>query len=266
MSEQLPTSSSSVADPAAAPAADGDDSTYDQGRDLKSVLKQPLTIAVALLMMGVVAFVFWLEGGRIYVELSPPEVTYELLPNEGLTEGVPIAMKLNQVSVFKLDDPMDGGGANRAREIQANLEGGIEDLIEEPGRTITIDLESSELPAIIQTRSDGSGRRVLVQLTAGDLMLAGTEDAKWLARIWAERLTDSLKVFMFGEVPNFTQGTEFGSALELMYDQARVDGPVSHGSLNDAYDNLAENQQMALADFPPQPPDPEDALEETATP
>ena len=258
MSEQLP-------DPTPVAAAAGQDASPDdefafaeqaKGRDFKTIMKQPVTIAAILLTIGVIGLIFYLEGGRIYVELPPPEVSYEVLQNEGLTEGLPVAMKLNQVAVFKIDAPMTADGAARAREVQSNLEGAIEDLVEEPGRTITIDLESAELPAIIQTKVDGSGRRVLVQLTEADLVLAETDDAKWLARVWAERVTDALKVFMFGEAPNFTQGSDFGSALTLLYDQAHVEGPVSRGSLDDAFENLPEPQQLALADFPPKPEDP----------
>lgn len=258
MSEQLPASGHELEIETSA-ASEADDFAFAEqakGRDLKTVLKQPVTIAAILLTFCVIGLIFYLEGGRIYAELPPPEVSYEVLKNEGLTEGLPIAMKINQVSIFKIDAPMAAGGAERAREVQAALEGAIEDLVEEPGRTITIDLESAELPAIIQTKVDGSGRRVLVQLTEGDLILNDTEDAKWLARVWAERVTDALKVFMFGEAPTFTQGSEFGDALTLMYDQARVDGPISRGSLDDAYENLPEPQQLALADFPPKPEDP----------
>lgn len=258
MSEQLPTPEPSSTQPAGE-TGEPDDFTFAErakGRDFQTVLKQPVTIAAIFLTLGVIGLIFYLEGGRIYTELPPPEVSYEVLRNEGLTEGLPVAMKINQVSIFKIDAPMAAGGAERAREVQAALEGAIEDLVEEPGRTITIDLESAELPAIIQTKVDGSGRRVLVQLTEGDLVLAGTDDAKWLARVWAERVTDALKVMMFGEPPNFTQGTDFGAALTLLYDQAHVDGPVSRGSLDDAYENLPEPQQLALADFPPKPEDP----------
>ena len=223
----------------------------------KSPLKQPVFLAAGVLGLCVIGLIFWLESGRIYVELPAPEVTYELLPNDGLTEGVPVAIKVADVSVFRIDDPMTSGGAERAKQVQADLQAAIEEAEDEPApRTITIDLESAELPAIVQTNVSGEERRVLIQLTEGDLIQANTDDAKWLARLWAERLTDALKVTMFGEAPSFTQGTEFGEALELLYDQARVDGPVSRGSLNDAYENLGEPEQVALANFPPQPEDP----------
>jgi hypothetical protein len=254
---EIPTSASSPSQ-----VEDPDDFQFAaraQGRNWKTVLKQPLTIAAFLLTLGVVGLILYLEGGSIYVERPEPEVSYELLANEGLTDGVPIAIKVNHVTVFRISDSMaGGGGANRAKEVQANLEAVIADLEEQPGRTITIDLDTAELPIIIQTKSDGSESRVLVELSPDDLILAGTEDAKWLARIWAERITDALKVFMFGEPPNFTQGTEFGAALTLMYDLAGSEGPVSKGSLDDAYEGLSEPSRLALAEFPVQEPAPGD--------
>jgi len=250
--------------PTAAPPSASDEAAEDfefasraQKRSWKAVLKQPLTIAAFFLTIGVIGLILYLEGGSIYVERPEPEVSYELLVNEGLTEGVPIAINVNHVTVFRISDSMaGGGGANRAKEVQANLEAVIADLEEQPGRTITIDLETSELPIITQTMPDGSESRVLVEVTPDDLVLAGTEDAKWLARIWAERITDALKVFMFAEPPAFTEGTEFGAALSLMYDQAGSEGPVSQGSLDDAYEGLSEPLRLALAEFPIQEPDP----------
>jgi len=252
------------APPATPPAAGDQGLEFDfaersQGRDFKTILKQPVTIAAFCLTLGVIGLIIYLEGGSIYVERPEPEVSYELLPNEGLTEGVPIAIKVNHVTVFRISDAMAGGaGAARAKEVQANLEAVIADLEEQPGRTITIDLETAELPIIIQTLPDGSESRILVELAPDDLVLAETEDAKWLARIWAERITDALKVFMFGEAPNFTQGTEFGSALALMYDQAGSEGPVSKGSLDEAYEGLSDPLRLALAEFPIQEVAPEE--------
>ena len=225
-------------------------------KDLKSTLKQPVFVAAFLLFLGVVGLIYYLERGRINVELPPPEVTYELLPNEGLTEGVPIAIKINQVSVFKIDDPMQGGNASRAKEVVAALEGAVEDLVEEPGRVVTLDIESAELPAIVQDNPDGTGRRVLVQLTQGDITLSGQEDAKWVARTWAERVTDAFKVFVFGEPPLFSMGAEYGSALQEMYDRAMEErAAISLGALNRAYEAMPDSDKAKLANFPP----PEDA-------
>ena len=233
-----------------------DDSAFDfvdlaKPRDFKTILKQPLTIAAALLTLGVIGIIIWLQGGAVYVELPPPEVTYELLPNKGLTEGVPIAVKMNDVSIFKVSDPVaGGGGALRAKEIVANVEGAIQDLLDQPGRNITID-ESGPMPALIQSLPDGTGKRLVVQLTEDDVIVSEQNDAKWLARTWAERLTDSLKVFVFAETPQFTEGSDFGNALiTLYYDSKGERGAISGASIDAAYEGLSEEQRFALADFP----------------
>jgi hypothetical protein len=223
-----------------------------RGRDLKATLKQPVFIAAFLLGLGVIGLIFYLERGRIDVELPPPEITYELLPNQGLTEGVPIAIKVNQASVFQIDDPMQGGNASRAKEVAAALEGAVQDLIDEPGRVITLDLETSELPAIVQDNPDGTGRRVLVQITQGDVTLSGQTDPKWLARTWAERITDAFKMFVFGEPPLFSMGADFGVALQQMHDRAMEErAAISLGALNRAYEAMPDADKSKLANFPP---------------
>ena len=248
----LPDSSIGTAAPAAHAPEELAFGERAKGRDLKSTLKQPVFIAAFLLGLGVIGLIVYLEQGRINVELPPPEVTYELLPNQGLTEGVPIAIKINQVSVFQIDDPMQGGGAGRAKEVVAALEGAVQDLVDEPGRVITLDAESSDLPAIVQNNPDGTGRRILVQITQGDVTLSGQTDAKWLARNWAERVTDSFKVFVFGEPPIFSIATEFGQALEQMHTVAMTErSAISLGALNRAYEGLPDAEKSKLANFPP---------------
>ncbi len=222
-----------------------------KGRDLKTTLKQPVFIAAALLALGVIGLIVYLERGRINVELTPPEITYELLPNQGLTAGVPIALKVNQVSVFQIDDPMQGGNASRAKEVVAALEGAVQDLVAEPGRVITLDVDSAELPAIVQNNPDGSGRRVLVQITQGDVTLSGQSDPKWIARVWAERVTDAFKMFIFGEPPLFSVGSDFGEALAEMHAKAMEErSAISLGALNRAYDEMPDSEKSKLANFP----------------
>jgi hypothetical protein len=133
----------------------------------------------------------------------------------------------------------------------------VQDLVDEPGRVITLDTESSELPAIVQNNPDGSGRRVLVQLTQGDVTLSAQTDPKWLARNWAERVTDALKVFVFGEPPIFSIATDFGQALERMHSMAMEErSAISLGALNRAYEGLPDAEKSKLANFPP-PEEPE---------
>ena len=224
----------------------------NRGRSLKEIMRQPVAVAALSLTLGVVALVAYLERGSFQSELHPPKVSYELLPNDGLTEGVPIAIKLNDVAVFKIDDPMEGGGANRAKEVVAAIEGAITELKQNPGRIVTLDVDSAPLPAIIQINIDETEKRQLIQITAGDVKLSGQTDAKWVARVWAERITDAFKLYVFGEAPRFTASTDFGDALTTLYLRAREEkGVVSKGSLETAFATLTDVQKSNLVSFPP---------------
>lgn len=219
-----------------------------------AILKQPVTIAAIVLMIAVFSLVAYLEYGGNRSRLPEIIVSYTLLPNEGRTEGVPIAIKLNEIAVFVVNDPLQGGGgAARAQSIVDNLQQSVSILKEEPGKTITLD-ESGDLPAIVQQNKDGTERRALIQLTQADLTLASETDAKRLARLWAERLTDSVKLIAFGEAPEYSRGTEFGDALETLYAASRAQGgAVSEGSLGDAFENLNDGQRLVLETVPPRP-------------
>ena len=223
-----------------------------QKKSFKQIMKQPRMIAGLLLGLGVIGFVLYLEHGVSQVTLPPPEVSYELLRNEGLTEGVPIAIKVNQVAVFMINDPMEGGAANRGRSVVETLEGAIEELEEHPGRVITIKTPEDELPAIVIETARGTETRPLIQLTKEDVTLAGHDDEKWVVRNWAERLTDSLKLMMFAEPPEFSVGLEFGDALTTLFVEAHNErGLISRDSLDDSYEGLSDMSKVALASFPP---------------
>lgn len=229
---------------------------HDAGRkpSAGAVMKKPSTIISIVLALAVVGLVVWLQQRAVATEIPPPRVSYELLPNIGLTEGVPIAIKVNQVAVFQISDPLAAGGsAERAQEIVTNLEGAIQDLVDAPGREITLD-ESGDYPTIIQMAPDGTGVRNIVQPNADDLILAGIEDPKAVARIWAERLTDALKSLMFAEPPEFTQGTDFGRALDAMLLGARGErGAISEASLNESFERLSDAEKLTLTELPPRP-------------
>ncbi len=217
-------------------------------------MKKPSTIISIVLGVAIVGLVIWLQQRAISTNLPAPKVSYVLLPNIGLTEGVPIAIKINQVAVFQISDPLAAGGsADRAREIVENLEGAIQDLVDAPGREITLD-ESGDYPTIIQMAPDGTGVRNIVQPNADDLILAGIEDPKAVARIWAERLTDTLKALMFAEPPEFTQGREFGHALDTMLLGARGErGAISDKSLDESFERLTDEEKLSLTELPPRP-------------
>ena len=230
-----------------------------------SVLKQPVTIAAILLAIGVGVFVAYLEYGGGRGSLPEIAVSYTLLPNEGKTDGVPIAIKLNEIAVFVVNDPLDGGsGAARAQSIVENLQESVNLLKDEPGKVITLD-EADELPAIVQQNKDGTERRNLIRITAEDLTLAGETNAKRLARVWAERLTDAVKLIAFGEAPEYSTGTDFGDAIETLYAGARAKGgAVSGGSLNEAFELLSDGERLVLETVPPRPASEENSEAEGA--
>jgi hypothetical protein len=250
MSNSTPTSNPS------SPQREGDFEFHDAGRksSFGDTMKKPSTIISIVLAFAVVGLVIWLQQRAISTALPPPKVSYELLPNIGLTEGGPIAIKVNQVAVFQISDPLAAGGsADRAREIVENLEGAIQDLVDAPGREITFD-ERGDYPIIVQMAPDGTGYREIVRPNADDLLLAGIEEPKAVARIWAERLTDVLKSLMFAEPPEFTQGTPFGRALDAMLLGARGErGEISGESLDESFEALSDLEKLTLSELPPRP-------------
>ncbi len=225
-----------------------------EGEPLNQMLKKPAVIVALLLALCIVVGVWFLQQGSGTLILDAPEVSYELLRNRGLTDGVPIAIRLGPLTVFQISDPMAGGaGASRAKEIVQNVERAIAELGESPGRTITIASSADEqFPAIVQKSSpNDDGGLEVVRVSSDDVTLAGEEDPKRVARIWAERLTDSLKLLQFGEPPKFTIGTEFGNALEILYLNARNEkGGISTDSIDDSFEKLTDEQKLALTTFP----------------
>jgi len=222
-----------------------------EDRSWKGMIFRPFTLAAAALLVGVLLFVAFLEDRSIDRSLPLPEVSYSLQRNEGITAGVPIAIKMNQVTVFLIDDPMEGGtGAERAKQVVASLQATVQMLQNHPGRTVTLDI-NSELPSIVISKPDGTERRAIVELQPGDLTLVGETDGKRVARIWAERLTDAVKVLVFGEPPKFTKGTEFGDSLDALYATAmQRGGAISKGSLDFAFAALNDRQRLALETVP----------------
>ena len=229
----------------------------------KSALSQPAILAAIAIGLGIAGLVLYLEFGNPDAGLPVPQVSYTLLPNEGRTSGVPMAIKLNQIAVFVIDDPMEGGtGASRAPELVERLQNAVSDLKLHPGKAITY-LTEGEYPEIVLQNMDGTERRVLIRLTEGDVALSGGIDPKRLVRVWAERLTDSLKVLGFGEAPEFSTGTDFGNALETMYASAKAaKNLVSKGALDDAFTQLNDSQKLALETVPALPPAPADTAPE----
>ncbi|MBI3665414.1 MAG: zinc ribbon domain-containing protein [Acidobacteria bacterium] len=213
----------------------------------KTVLLRPMTILFALGAMAVgfaVWYLDWITGGP---DLPPPVISYALMTNEGKTKGVPVAIKVSQLTVFMIDDPMDTGeGAARAKKLVATLEEVIKPLKESPAVRFAVDTVEGR-PALLEIVQNAPSPRTLASVTEGDAILAGETDASRLASQWAERLTDAVKVFVFGEVPSFSTETEFGQALLAMYKAAAGShGKITKRSLDAAFERLTADQRKAL--------------------
>lgn len=243
---------------------------YDEDRESKfsfadrtksdtfSALFNRTSIRAAIpLMLAVIALVVYLQSGNVVIELPVPEASYVLLPNEGRTDGVPVAIKINQVTVFMINDPLDrGAGAVRSKESVTQLQSIIDMVVEEPGKTFRIDNDSAEFPIIVLTEEDGTESQPVVEITREDLLLAGDKDAKRVARTWAERLTDTLKVVAFAEKPKFTSGSDFGYVLEQMYLNSRMDKDlITEDSLMESFEALSPSERLILETLPIQAPD-----------
>jgi hypothetical protein len=221
-----------------------------------TITKPVLVIAVAVIAI-LAGVVYYLETARSDAGLPPPAVSYTLLPNQGRTGGVPIAIKLNRIAVFMIDDPIaEGSGAVRARQLVEQMQLLVNDLYENPGHVITISHEGG-LPSVVEDPQPGQPLKTWVQMTDGDLAVAGETDSKRLVRLWAERLTDTLKVLVFAEDPEFTKETDFGKALLALLEAAKDEhGQVSAASLEESFGALPDQQRLVLETLPVMAPAP----------
>ncbi len=229
-----------------------------EGDSLRQILSKPVTIVAIVLGLVVVGIVIVLQQGPGSLTLELPEASYKLLRNEGLTQGLPIAIQLGPLTVFEISDPMaGGGGAGRAKQVVESLSAAVQELANTPGRVITIDTGAAEgMPRIVQKETATAEELLeIVSVTSDDMILVETEDAKLLARIWAERLTDSLRLLIFGQPPEFSRDTQFGMALDTLHGTAvRESGGLTTDALMAAFDELPVEQREALTSFPPLPP------------
>ena len=225
-----------------------------KGESFKQILRKPVTIVAFVLGLAVLGIVLLLQQDPAALLLSVPEPRYELLRNEGRTEGVPIAIQLGPLTVFEISDPLAGGaGAVRAKQVVENLSTALADLKDSPGRVITIQPAGEDgLPSIVQKEdSDSSASLEIVRVTPDDMLLAGTDDAKLLARVWAERLTDTIRLLLFGEPPEFSRESAFGGALDTLYVNARSEvGRLTTEALSTAFEQLSDELRQALTTFP----------------
>ncbi len=213
--------------------------------DWKSKLLRPMTVIFALGVVAVFSIVFYLYESTAVGELPLPTVKYELLPNEGRGKGVPVAIKVNQLAVFLIDDPMEEG-AKRAQQIVASIEEILQHAKADAGLRFAVETKEGR-PSLVVVTQAGPEPKILASVTEGDAALAGEADPARVAARWAERLTDAVKLYVFGEAPTFSKGTEFGDILSLVY-KAALDshGHVSKKSLDRAYQQLTLAQRAAL--------------------
>jgi len=215
------------------------------GRSWKNTLFRPVTLIFIFGVLVVGAFVFFLTASTGGPDLPMPVVKYELLPNEGRSKGVPVAIRVNQLAVFLIDDPMEAG-AKRAQQIVTAIEDVLRSAHSEVGLRFAVEIKDGR-PAILVVTQAGPDPRVLASVTEGDVAISGETDATRVAGRWAERLTDAVKVLVFGEAPTFSKGTEFGESLGALFKAAVGErGRITKKSLDRAYQQLPPAQRQAL--------------------
>ena len=237
-----------VPPPIARPALAADFSFTEQvaARTWKTIVYRPVTIIFIVGTLLVGAAVYLLTQATGGVDLDPPVVKQELLPAEGKGQGVPVAIKVNRLAVFLIDDPMEDNRAKRAQQIVAAVQEAMKNGKVEVGLRFAVEVKDGR-PAVLVVTQAGPDPRVLVSVTDGDVALAGETDPARVAARWAERLTDAVKVYVFGEAPTFSRGTDFGEALLVLYKGAvSAKGKLSSKSLERSYQALTPAQKQAL--------------------
>ncbi len=225
---------------------------------VRQVLTKPVTVVGGVLGLTVVFLIFFLEQDPSALRLEIPDVRYELLRNEGRSQGVPIAIRIGQMMVFQISDPIQGPqGAQRAKQVVETLTSALAELAENPPRVITIETGSAGgMPAVVQKEFEDSDTSLeLVTVTEDDMLLVKADDSKLLARIWAERLTDTMRLLLFGQPPEHSRHTAFGAALDTLYVNAmNAEGGLTTAVLRTAFEDLPLELQRALTETPPAPP------------
>lgn len=219
----------------------------EKAESAKSILKKPVTLAaigLLVVLCAIVVYVEFIAGGNT---LPPPLISYEIEEAKQVeTDGLPINVKVGPVSVFLIEDPGGDQGAARAKNLVGHIEDTVQMMIDERGRQVTLKESEETPPAIIQGRRNGTDRKTVVQLTEGDMSLSGEDDQKLVARVWAERFVDTLKLYGFGEPPKYSTARPFGQALQSLYDAAHVEGMITPDSLEQAYEQLSDTDRALL--------------------
>jgi len=217
----------------------------------KTMLLRPVSLIFILGTLAVLAAVVYLVRATAGTDLPLPKVSYQLLPNEGKSKGVPVAVKVNRLVVFLVDDPLEsGGGAARAQQIVTQVEQSIARAKGTAAVRFAVETVGGR-PVILEVSPSGPDNRTLATVTEEDVKLAGETEGTRVAARWAERLTDAVKVYVFGEAPTFSVGTAFGDSLAALF-KAAVDsrGRVTTKSLDRAMDGLPPVRRLALESPP----------------
>jgi hypothetical protein len=240
-----PARPSAQSPPVPPPPADFSFTEQVAGHSWKSALFRPMSLIFIVGILAVGAFVYFLTEQTGGSELPLPTVKYELLPNEGKSKGVPVVIKVNQLAVFLIDDPMEEG-AKRAQQIVTAIEEILRHAQGDVGLRFAVETRDGR-PAVLVVTQAGPDPRVLASITEGDVALSGETDGTRVAARWAERLTDAVKLYVFGEAPMFSKGTEFGDTLFTLYKAAADSkGRLSKKSLDRAFQQLTPVQRQAL--------------------
>ena len=213
--------------------------------------RKGLPPALIVFIVGVIAVglaVWYLIGTTGSGALPLPTVSYTAMPGDSKAKGTPVVIKMDQFALFLIDDPAPPGGpGSRTSQIVSALNRSVQ--LAKQSNEIRYQVDRFQGQAVIfMTDEQKTGdTKELVTITEGDLALAGETDGVRLASQWAERLTDVVRILLFGDPPTFTKGTEFGEALQTMYKAAAGSNrKVTKRSLDAAFQKLMPSQRRAL--------------------
>jgi hypothetical protein len=202
-------------------------------------------------IVGVIAVglaVWYLIGTTGSGALPLPTVSFAALTGDSKAKGTPVVVKMDQFALFLIDDPeQPGGPGSRTRQIVNALNRSVQLAKQSNEIRYRVDRFQGEAVIFMTDEQKTGDSDKLVNVTAGDLALAGETDGVRLASQWAERLTDVVRILLFGDPPTFSKGTEFGEALLTQYKGAvGSNRKVTKRSLDAAFQKLMPSQRRAL--------------------
>jgi hypothetical protein len=202
-------------------------------------------------IVGVIAVglaVWYLIGTTGSGALPLPKVSYAAVTGDSKAKGTPVVIKMDQFALFLIDDPeQPGGPGSRTRQIVSALDRSVQLAKQSNEIRYRVDRFQGEAVIFMTDEQKTGDTNKLVGITEGDLALAGETDGVRLASEWAERLTDVVRILLFGDPPTFSKGTEFGEALLTMYKGGvGSNRKVTKRSLDASFQKLMPSQRRAL--------------------